>query len=217
MNMRRRDFSRSALWAAASVGVGLPAARAETAGFVEGRDYIKLSRAVSTDAPAGKVEVLEFFGYWCPHCAHFEPTFDAWARRAPAHMLVRRVPVAFRPDNEPLQRLFFVLEGMGKLDELHGKVFAAIHGERQRLATLDDITAWVVKQGVDRAKFLDFYNSFSVVSKVKTAKQMLENYGLDGVPSMGVAGKYYTSGTQAGSMERVLTVVEYLAQISRKG
>jgi thiol:disulfide interchange protein DsbA len=217
MNMRRREFSRSAVWAAASLGMGMPLARAEAPAFKEGKDYLKLRNEVTTDVPAGKVEVLEFFGYWCPHCAHFEPTFEAWVRRAPSYMVVRRVPVAFQPSAEPLQRLYYVLEGMGKLDELHGKVFIAIHNERQHLATMDEIANWVAKQGVDRAKFVEFYNSFSVVGKVKRAKQLLEGYAPDGVPSLGVAGKYYTSGTEAGSMDRVLSVVEHLAEISRKG
>lgn len=214
--MRRRDFSQVALLSASAWGLTVPAAYAQAKAPVAGKDYIKLGRPAPVDTPAPKVEVLEFFGYWCPHCAKFEPAFEAWAKKAPAHMVVRRVPVAFRDDQVPMQRLYFALEAMGKVDELHPKVFTALHGDKVKLSNQEDIANWVVKQGLDKAKFLEQYNSFSMSGKVKRATQMAEAYQLDGVPAMGVAGQYFTSGSLAGSMERVLAVVEHLAEVSRK-
>ena len=216
--MRRREFAGAAMALTATAwGLTTPAVWAQTKGFKEGADYLKLARPAPVDTPAGKVEVVEFFGYWCPHCARFEPAFEAWVKKVPAHVVVRRVPVAFRPDTEPLQRLYFSLEAMGKVDELHGKVFAAIHGEKQKLNSQDDIANWVAKQGLDKAKFLEHYNSFSMSGKLKRAAQLVEAYQLDGVPALGVAGKYFTSGSLAQSMERALQVVEHLAEVSRKG
>ncbi|MGB4058660.1 MAG: thiol:disulfide interchange protein DsbA/DsbL [Burkholderiaceae bacterium] len=213
--MQRRAFTQAALMSTATLA--LPSAFAQAAAFKEGADYLKLGRPAPVDAPAGKVEVVEFFGYWCPHCASFEPTFHAWTKKVPAHVVVRRSPVAFREDTVPLQRLYFAIEAMGRIDDLHGKVFTAIHGERQRLNTAEQITEWVVKQGVDKEKFLGFYNSFGVAGKVQRAKQLSEAYQIDGVPSLGVAGQYYTSGTQAKSLQRALGVVEQLADFGRKG
>ena len=213
--MQRRAFTQAALMSTATLA--LPSAFAQAAAFKEGADYLKLGRPAPVDAPAGKVEVVEFFGYWCPHCASFEPTFHAWTKKVPAHVVVRRSPVAFREDTVPLQRLYFAIEAMGRIDDLHGKVFTAIHGERQRLNTTEQITEWVVKQGVDKEKFLGFYNSFGVAGKVQRAKQLSEAYQIDGVPSLGVAGQYYTSGTQAKSLQRALGVVEQLADFGRKG
>ena len=211
--MQRRAFTQAALMSSAALA--LPSAFGQ-ATFREGTDYLKLGRPAPVDAPAGKVEVVEFFGYWCPHCASFEPTFHAWTIKVPAHVMVRRNPVAFRDDNVPLQRLYYAIEAMGRIDDLHGKVFTAIHGERQRLATADQITDWMVKQGVDKDKFLGFYNSFGVAGRVQRARQLTEAYQVDGVPSLGVAGRYFTSGTQAKSLERALSVVDHLAEVSRK-
>lgn len=213
--MQRRAFTQAALMSTAALA--LPSAFAQAAAFKEGADYLKLGRPAPVDAPAGKVEVVEFFGYWCPHCANFEPSFHAWTKKVPAHVVVRRSPVAFRDDTVPLQRLYFAIESMGRIDDLHGKVFIAIHSERQRLNTVEQITEWMVKQGVDKDKFLGFYNSFGVAGKVQRAKQLSESYQIDGVPSLGVAGQYYTSGTQAKSLQRALTVVEHLADFGRKG
>ena len=131
--------------------------------------------------------------------------------------MVRRVPVSFRADFEPQQRLFYVLESLGKVNELHKKVFYAIHVEKQALNTAETVTAWAEKQGIDKAKFTAAYNSFPVVTKVRKATQLQDAYQVDGVPALGVAGKYFTSGSVAKSMERALLVTDYLVVQARKG
>lgn len=217
--MKRREFSLSAASAVAASALTLPVANpamAQARQFKEGKDFKRLDKPVAPDAPAGKVDVIEFFWYSCPHCNAFEPTLDAWVKAAPKDLSIRRVPVAFNATFVPQQKLFYTLEGMGKLDALHAKVFRAIHVEKAKLAKDDEILAWVTQQGVDAAKFKEVYGSFSVANQVRRASQLQDSYGVEGVPSMGVAGKYYTDGTMAGSMQTVLQVVEYLAATARK-
>lgn len=217
--MQRREFSISAttLAAAATVGISaLPAlAQAQARAFQSGTDYLTLDKPAPTEAPAGQVEVAEFFWYNCSHCNGFEPMFDAWAKKQAKNVSVRRVPIAFRPDFEPQQRLYYVLESLGKVDELHRKVFMAIHVDKQPLNTADQITAWVEKQGIPKAKFLELYNSFSVSTKARKATQLQDAYALDGVPALGINGRYFTSGTQAKTLERALQVADYLIVQSR--
>ena len=217
--MKRREFSLSAASAVAASALTLPVANpamAQARQFKEGKDFKRLDKPVAPDAPAGKVDVIEFFWYSCPHCNAFEPTLDAWVKAAPKDLSIRRVPVAFNASFVPQQKLFYTLEGMGKLDALHAKVFRAVHVEKAKLAKDDEILAWVTQQGVDAAKFKEVYGSFSVANQVRRASQLQDSYGVEGVPSMGVAGKYYTDGTMAGSMQTVLQVVEYLAATARK-
>ncbi|MBN9626819.1 thiol:disulfide interchange protein DsbA [Acidovorax sp. 99] len=217
--MKRREFSLSAASAVAASALTLPVANpamAQARQFKEGKDFKRLDKPVAPDAPAGKVDVIEFFWYSCPHCNAFEPTLDAWVKAAPKDLSIRRVPVAFNASFVPQQKLFYTLEGMGKLEALHAKVFRAIHVEKAKLAKDDEILAWVTQQGVDVAKFKEVYGSFSVANQVRRASQLQDSYGVEGVPSMGVAGKYYTDGTMAGSMQTVLQVVEYLAATARK-
>ena len=216
--MKRRDFSvTAASLAAAAAGsaLGLPAL-AQGAPFKEGKDYAKLAKPVASTAAAGKVEVVEFFWYSCPHCNAFEPVLATWMKStASKNASVQRVPVAFNASFAAQQKLYYALEGMGKVDELHARVFRAIHVERQNLSKEDGILAWMGKQpGVDMVKFKEVYNSFSVASQVRRATQLQEAYGVEGVPSMGVAGRYYTDGTMAGSMPSVLAVVNHLIGIS---
>lgn len=219
--MQRREFSLSAATvAAASLGGTMAfstAAQAQGKPPQEGSDYLLLDKPASTEAPAGKIEVVEFFWYSCPHCNAFEPQLEAWIKKAPKDLYIRRAPVSFRPDFEPQQRLYYVLESMGKVEELHKKVFYAIHVERQPLATADQVAAWAEKQGIDKAKFVEAYNSFPVVTKVRKATQLQDMYKVDGVPALGVAGRYYTSGSLAQTMERALVVTDYLIGLARKG
>ena len=214
--MQRREFSISAATLAAAGISAFPSlAQAQARAFQSGSDYLTLDKPAATEAPAGMVEVVEFFWYNCPHCNAFEPMFDAWAKKVPKDVAVRRAPIAFRPDFEPQQRLYYVLEAMGKVEELHRKVFNAIHVEKQQLATADQITAWAEKQGIPKAKFVEMYNSFSVSTKVRKATQLQDAYALDGVPALGINGRYFTSGTQAKTLERALQVTDYLIGQSR--
>jgi thiol:disulfide interchange protein DsbA len=184
---------------------------------VEGQHYVRLGTLAPVNAPAGKIEVIEFFWYGCPHCNAFEPTLDAWAKKLPADVAFRRVPVAFREIYAGQQQLFYALEAMDKVDALHRKVFYAVHSERQRLERPEEIAAFVEKNGIDRAKFTEVFNSFSVQTKAKQATRLAEAYKIDGVPAMGIHGRFFTSGTLAGSPEKALQVTEFLVQGLRKG
>lgn len=223
--MKRRDFSLAGGVALAAGSLVLPAARAQTTTPAQiqgkapqaGEDYLALDKRAPVDAPAGKIEVIEFFWYSCPHCNSFEPALDAWIKRAPKDLAVRRVPVAFRDDFVPQQRLFYALDAMGLVDQLHRKVFAAIHLEKQDLARADAIANWVAKQGVDKAKFLEHYNSFSVATKATRGTQLQNAYKVEGVPALGVAGRFYTDGTLAKNMDRALQIVDFLAAGIRSG
>jgi thiol:disulfide interchange protein DsbA len=219
--IKRREFSlagSAALVAGLAGGLGhVSLAQAQAGTPSVGVDYQRLDKPAPVDTPAGKIEVIEFFWYSCPHCNAFEPTLEAWIKRAPQDVVIKRVPVGFRPDFVPQQRLFFAIEAMGLVEKLHAKVFHAIHVERQRLDTPETIADWVVKQGVDKSKFMEQFNSFSVASKQKRAVQLQDAYRVEGVPALGIAGRYYTDGTLGKGMERALKVTEYLIDEVRKG
>lgn len=217
--MKRREFSAQALAAASMVGASaaLPlSATAQARRFDNGTDYMTLDKHAGSEAPPGKIELVEFFWYSCPHCNAFEPQLEAWLKNLPKDVAFRRAPVAFRDDFVPQQRLYYALEAMGKADAMQKTVFAAIHVQKQALNTQDTIVAWVEKQGLDKAKFLDLYNSFAVSTKARKATQLQNAYKIDGVPSLGIAGAFYTDGTMAKTMERALQVTDYLISEARK-
>ena len=211
--MNRREWTLATATLAALPGFALAQASGEPR---EGREYAVLEKRVPTEVPAGKVEVIEFFWYSCPHCNAFEPTMESWIKAAPADVVVKRVPVAFRADFQPQQKLYYTLEALNNVDEFQMKVFNAVHRERQALNTDDAIIAWAVKQGFERAKFTEAYQSFSVATKVRRAVQLQDAYKVEGVPSLGIGGRFYTDGTMAGSMERALQVTTFLIERVRK-
>ena len=215
--MNRREFSGCAACTLGLASLGFPASLlAQARKPEEGADYLTLDRKVPVEAAAGKVEVIEFFWYSCPHCNAFEPKLVNWIKKLPADVSVRRIPVAFRDDFVPQQRLYYTLEAMGKLDELHGKVFNTIHTERQMIDKEAPILAWAEKNGLDRARFQELYNSSPVSIKARRATQLQDAYKVQGVPAIGIAGRYYTDGTMAGTMERALQVTDYLVAEARK-
>lgn len=214
--MNRREFSTRLAALPAGLACAAGTASAQPGGTpVEGKHYVRLAQPLPV--ASGKIEVIEFFWYGCPHCNAFEPALEAWLKKLPPDVAFRRVPVAFRevPDVAH-QKIYYALEAMGKLDEMHRKVFYAIHGERQRLEKPAEIAAFMSKNGIDGAKFIEVFDSFSVQSKLRQARQLADGYKIDGVPAIGVHGRYYTSGTLAGSSAAALAVADYLIERARK-
>jgi thiol:disulfide interchange protein DsbA len=167
--MKRRQFSTTLLGAGAAA-LALPGAAKAQGGPIEGRQYIRLSQPVPVSAEPGKFEVIEFFWYGCPHCAAFEPQLEAWVKRLPADVVFRRVPVAFRAEPYSAhQRLFYALETLGLVGAMQRKVFYAIHGERQRLDSPAEISAFATKNGIDAAQLVEAYGSFGTQAKLKRA------------------------------------------------
>jgi thiol:disulfide interchange protein DsbA len=216
--MQRRDFSRSLVAAgtttlvAAAGGLMLTPALAQRVGPKEGTDFIRLGRAAPVESPASQVEVVEFFAYSCVHCFNFEPMFDEWMKKKPSNVNVKRMPVAFSPAMQPMQRLYFTLETMKLVDRLHSKVFQAIHVDRQPLTTQAAITAWIDKQGgVDMARFNEIFNGTAGQLAAK-ATQLQDAYNVEGTPSLGIAGRFYVNGQGP----RTLVVADALIAEARK-
>jgi protein dithiol oxidoreductase (disulfide-forming) len=214
--MNRREFSAGAACVLAASALWPGALFAQFRKPEEGTEYLTLKRPVNTGAAPGKLEVIEFFWYSCPHCNAFEPRLEAWIKKLPPDVSVRRVPVAFRADFVPQQRLYYTLEAMGKLDELHGKVFEAIHVNRIPVNRDDTILAWAGQQGLDPARFEQVFKSAAVNDKARTALELQDAFKVEGVPALGIAGRYYTDGGLAGNMERALQVTDYLIAEARK-
>lgn len=216
--MKRRDFSTTVVTSMVGIGLGWSSLAQAQAGKLQAdRDYRALEKAAPTDSPAGKIEVVEFFGYYCGHCNAFEPTLEAWTKTLAKDISFKRVPVAFQDNAVPYQRLYYSLEAMGLVASMQPKVFAAIHQQRKTLSDATSIAEWIAEQGVDRAKFMDQYNSFSVATKCTKAKQLQNAYQIEGVPTLGVAGRYWTDGNLTGSNTRALQVVDSLvAEIRAK-
>jgi protein dithiol oxidoreductase (disulfide-forming) len=184
---------------------------------VEGKDFLKLATALPV-TPGGKVDVVEFFWYGCPHCNAFQPALEAWIKKIPADVNFRRAPVMFSPTHETHAKLYFALEDMGALETVHRRVFTAIHQNRQRLDKEADINTFVTSHGVDAAKFSAAWRSFGVATKMRQSKQLADGYRLEGVPALGIHGRFLTAPSLVGGDHyKALAVADGLIQRARKG
>jgi thiol:disulfide interchange protein DsbA len=195
-----------AFWIAAA----LPGAPAQ-AQPVSGREYqeLKTRHPVSTGE---RVEVIEFFYYGCPVCYEAQPHIARWLTRAGPGVTLLRVPAVFTESSESFARSFYALGAMNEIARLHWPLYDNHHFDGRQLNDEKNITDWVGANGVDRGRFAELWKSEAVKAQVESAKKALDSYGIKGVPSFVVDGKYVTSAKMAGSVRDMVRVVEYLVE-----
>jgi len=191
------------------------AGAATAAELQAGRDY----KAITPPLPGvkGKIEVVEFFSYGCPHCSDFHPLISQWAAKLPKDVSFRRIPVSFnRPEWARLSRLYFALEATGDLAKFDTAVFIAIHEQRVNFKTDESVVSWAASKGIDGKKFGDALNSFSMQSKVQRADQEASAARISGVPSLAVDGKYLINNEAAGNYEELLKLTDTVIEKARQ-
>jgi thiol:disulfide interchange protein DsbA len=189
-----------------------------TGKWVVGTNYKVLSPAQPTDAPPGKVEVVEFFWYGCPHCFVLDPYIETWRKNKAPYIEFRRVPIMWGDVHRAHARLFYTLQALGKLDDLNGKVFEEIHQQRDPLFVPDDEKGTLQQQlsfakanGISEADFLNAYNSFGVQSNLQKADDLMRRDRIEGVPTMVIGGKYVSDVGLAGSQSNLIDLTNDLA------
>jgi len=187
------------------------AASAVPMSYVEGTHYFPTAEKLAT-ADGNEVEVIEMFSYTCPHCFRLEPAVEEWKKTLPENVTFTKVPAIFRDSWLELAKVYYAAEATGDLEMLHPKLFNAIHVEKRRLTTEEQLLDFVEEQGVDRESFAKMMNSFTVKSKVKKALVMSQTSGITGVPSMIVDGRYRTDASSAGGAEALFEVVDQLIE-----
>ncbi|MGE8476477.1 MAG: thiol:disulfide interchange protein DsbA/DsbL, partial [Paraburkholderia hospita] len=200
-----------------SIGLVASAVQAAPAAPVAGKDYTVLSTPQPVEVPAGKIEVIEFMWYGCPHCNEFDPYLEAWVKKQGPDVVFKRVPVAFRDDFIPHSKLYHAVDALGLANQLTPDIFHEIHVNKNYLLTPEDQAKFLKTKGVDPKKFMDAYNSFSTQSAIQRDKKLLEDFKIDGVPTLAVQGKYETGPAQTNSLPGTIQVLDYLvAQVRAK-
>ncbi|MBD8190871.1 thiol:disulfide interchange protein DsbA/DsbL [Pseudomonas fluorescens] len=174
-----------------------------------GKTYVELTNPVPVSVP-GKVEVVELFWYGCPHCYAFEPVINPWVEKLPKDVNFKRIPAMFGGPWDAHGQLFLTLEAMGVEHKVHNAVFDAIQKQGKRLTKPDEMADFVATQGVDKDKFLATFNSFAIQGQIKQAKELAQKYGVQGVPTMIVNGKYRFDLGTTGGPEATLNVADQL-------
>ena len=212
-----KKLIRTLLFSVSLAVVGAGAAQASPEAPVSGKDYTVLKTPQPVDVPAGKIEVIEFMWYGCPHCNEFDPYLEKWIAKQGSDIVFKRVPVAFRDDFIPHSKLLHALDALGLVQKLTPVVFHEIHENRNYLLTPEDQAKFLATKGVDPKKFMAAYSSFSMQSEVARDKQMIQDYKIDGVPTLAIQGKYETGPATTNSLDGTIKVLDYLvAQVRAK-
>jgi thiol:disulfide interchange protein DsbA len=177
--------------------------------------YGELNPPQPTDSK-GKIEVLEFFWYGCPHCYSLEPYIEAWLKKLPPDVEFRRVPAVFNSRWGHDAAIYYTLEAMGLVEKLHRPLFDAIHKSSLRTDNEAALTEWLQKNAVEPKKFMETMKSFGVQSKLRRATQQTVAYKIDGTPAMAVAGRYTVSAEQGRTQQGMLQAVDGLIGMARK-
>ncbi len=207
---------RSVLAAGTLAALGFrPAALAQDTP-VAGRNYSVLNPALPVEAPAGKIEVLEFFWYGCIHCYNFEPHVEKWLKTAPADVAFRQVPAIFNDRWLHDARIYYAFEAMGLTAKTHMPLFDAIHKSRLDTTKAEMLLPFLTRMGADVKKFEEALKSFGVQTKVKRAAQMTAAYHIDGTPSLAVHGAFTVSADQGGTAGGMFAIADHLVGLVRK-
>jgi len=186
---------------------------------VQGKDYLTLNPPQATHTK-DKVEVIEFFWYRCPHCYNLEPILVAWLKELPPDVEFHRIPAIFNDEWARDARIFFALQATGDLARVHSRLFDAIHphgGVRLKGdAYMKWVAQWLGKNGTDLAKYDAALHSFSVETNLKRAMQLTRSYKIDGVPAIGVQGRWLVSASMVGDRQGMIRVTDYLTGVARK-
>ena len=177
--------------------------------------WAKLEPQQPTEAN-GKIEVIEFFWYGCPHCYRLEPSLNEWLKHKPADVEFKRVHAIPSPSWLPHAKIYYTLETMNLVDKLHDKVFDAIHKDNKNLLNEKVLDKFLADNGVDPAKYHEIEKSFTVDSKLKRANQMTAAYKVDGVPRVFVDGKLFTGPEFAGGEDKIMGAVDEMIAAERK-
>jgi len=178
--------------------------------YEQGINYfpLKIPQPVHT---GDKIEVLELFWYRCPHCFELEPYLNKWLKSKPDFIEYVRLPAVLNRSWAFDARVFYTFVALGLVDSLHEAYFEAIHTDRKRIVTVEQLADWVADKGQDPQQILDTFNSFGVDSMVAHAADMSSRYETDGVPTIIVDGKYRTKVSLAGGHNELIDLMNYLA------
>lgn len=183
--------------------------------YTAGKHY-KVLENPSMPRDASKIEVVEIFWYGCPHCYHLEPTVEAWKKSIQADVDFYQMPAQFSRKWKIHAELFYVVEALKVKEKVHGKIFDAIHKERNWLLDTDDQKEFLAQYGVSEADFDKYHDSFSVRRQMKMADQRIKQYQISGVPAVIVNGKYFVDASSAGGQNKIFGVVNYLIEKERQ-
>ena len=180
--------------------------------FLEGKHYEEIKPPLSTSAPSGQIEVLEFFWYGCPHCFEFEGHIAQWIKEQKSYVSFARVPAVFSDTWFTHAKAFYAAAELGILPKSHFTLFETLHIKGEKVYTEEAVINFLTNFGVNQQKVRKIFDSFATTNRARKAETLTKKVGISGVPSMVVNGRYRSSARLAGGYDKLLELVTFLAE-----
>ena len=182
------------------------AATPANAPLVEGKDYERIAKSGPFQPLAGKIEVVEVFGYTCPHCAHFEPQLEAWAAKLPADVRFTPVPAAFGGVWDAWALAYYAADEVGVAKRSHAAVFKALHEDGSlpmQNVSADELANFYTAYGVSADRYKQALHGDAVQKKVAEARAFAQRTQVPGTPAIIINGQYLVRGNSFEDQLRV--------------
>jgi thiol:disulfide interchange protein DsbA len=190
-------------------------ATAASAAMTQGKEY-RFIPPKSTPAPSGKIAVMEFFSYFCPHCRALNPYLDKWAKTLPSDVVLIRVPVIWgKAPLKALARAYYTLDALGA-DAVADEIFDAYQTQRINVADENTFFDWAAKHKLDRAKVESMYHSFAVDTKVAQSADLEKDYQVNDIPHIFINGNIEMNLEAFKDFPAFLNGINEAIQIARK-
>lgn len=177
--------------------------------YREGKGF-ELIQPVQPTRDPDKVEVIEFFWYGCPHCFRFEPHLNEWLKKLPDNVQYIRQPAILGARWAMHAKAYFTAEALGVVDKVHADLFDTIQNKKQPLKSEDELATFFAGHGITDKEFRQAFNSFIVDSKMRQAGALSARYGITGVPTVVVEGKYRIGGSAVKGFNDMINVMDFL-------
>ncbi|GAB3780069.1 thiol:disulfide interchange protein DsbA [Dyella agri] len=178
--------------------------------YTEGDQYVTLPGPHQRYSSEGKVEVVEVFSYGCIHCAEFSPIAEKLKAQLPKGVKFKLVPAPFSAEWLPFARAYYAADQLGVVDRTHLELFKEKFAQHYPINSLDELADFYARQGVDRAEFMRLASSDAATTKLKADLALIQQWGVDGTPSIVIDGKYRVAHVQ--TLDELSAVTQWLAK-----
>ncbi|WP_018994462.1 thiol:disulfide interchange protein DsbA/DsbL [Thioalkalivibrio sp. ALJ2] len=209
--MRRRDF----LGAMGGAGLLLATGTSLAREYRDGQNFRTIQPPVDTGLEDGKIQVVEVFWYGCPHCYSFEPYVQEWQKGLDDDVEFVYLPAPMNDVWALHARVFYTAQKLEVLNEVHQPFYDAIHDQGRELRSESAILRFINQRGLDADEFREVMRSEEIRRKVTEAGQDVQEYGVEGVPTLIIDGEAVVSASMTRSHEEMLDVADFLIERAR--
>ena len=179
--------------------------------FQEGKDYFSYAEPMTLpERHDRKIPIEFFFDYDCRVCSSAQDILELYAQINWDKVLLTEYPVATAKARFSAT-VFYSLQDL-KADHVSSALLfeTAEKSQYTKLSQMDNLLAWLGRQGIERNRFLQTYSSEQIKQQVDEAVRLTEDYGVFTFPYVIIDGKYVLTASTLYNDDYALAVIDFL-------